>query len=97
MLHEPAPQDSAHDHAIDRKARLGIWLFAFYSLVYCGFVALNILSPQAMKVKVVLGLNLAVVYGFGLILLAVIMGVIYNRLCTKMEDQAPRGGKGDAK
>ncbi len=96
MLHEPAPRDAAPAHAPARKATLGIWLFAFYSLVYVGFVAINILRPQWMKVKVILGLNLAMVYGFGLILLAVIMGLIYNRLCTKMEDQMGPGGKGGA-
>jgi uncharacterized membrane protein (DUF485 family) len=86
MLHEPAPRDSSPDHASDRKAGLGLWLFAAYSLVYVGFVAINILRPQWMKEKILLGQNLAVVYGFGLILLAVVMGIIYNRICTKMED-----------
>jgi uncharacterized membrane protein (DUF485 family) len=33
------------------------------------------------------GLNLAIVYGFGLIVLAIIMGLIYNHLCTKKEDE----------
>jgi uncharacterized membrane protein YciS (DUF1049 family) len=33
------------------------------------------------------GLNLAVVYGMGLIILAIIMGIIYNNMCTKAEDQ----------
>jgi len=94
MLHEPASRDLTPDHASKGKARLGIWLFAAYSLVYVGFVAINTLWPQWMKVKVLLGLNLAVVYGFGLIFLAVGMGVIYNRICTKMEDRM--NGKGGA-
>jgi uncharacterized membrane protein (DUF485 family) len=31
--------------------------------------------------------NLAIVYGFGLIVLAIIMGFIYNAMCTKLENQ----------
>jgi uncharacterized membrane protein (DUF485 family) len=93
MLHEPAPQNSAPDHASDRKAKLGLKLFAFYCLVYAGFVAINVLRPQWMKTEVVLGLNLAVVYGFSLIILAVVMGLIYNLICTRMEDEMSGGGK----
>ncbi len=36
--------------------------------------------------KIVLGnQNLAVVFGFGLIVLAIIMGLIYNWICTDYE------------
>jgi hypothetical protein len=37
------------------------------------------------------GLNLAVVYGFGLIFLAIIMGLIYNVICTRAEDRMNPG------
>jgi uncharacterized membrane protein YciS (DUF1049 family) len=33
------------------------------------------------------GLNLAVFYGFGLILSAIIMGIIYNAICTRYENE----------
>ena len=31
------------------------------------------------------GLNLAIVYGFGLIIFAIVLGLIYNYVCTKKE------------
>jgi hypothetical protein len=37
--------------------------------------------------KVVAGLNLAVVYGMGLIILAAVMGYFYSMICTNMENK----------
>ena len=37
--------------------------------------------------EIVAGLNLAVVYGFGLIVLAMILALIYNWLCTRKEKE----------
>jgi len=93
MDHGPST-DWGEDRAARRKASLGLWLFAVYCLVYSGFVVINTLSPKMMEMHVLFGLNLAVVYGFGLILLAIVMGLAYNALCTKAEDElnAPAEG-----
>ena len=86
MGHGPATQ-WGEDRASEYKAQLGIYLFIFYVLVYAGFIVINVMSPKTMGIIVMAGLNLACVYGFGLILLAIIMGVIYNHMCTKKEDE----------
>ena len=39
------------------------------------------------SLEVIGGQNIAIIYGFGLILLAVIMGFIYNYSCTRMENK----------
>ena len=75
------------DHAEKYKSKVGLILFGVYSLIYAGFIFINTLSPKTMEVKVVLGLNLAVSYGFGLIILAIVMGILYNHYCTKMENK----------
>ncbi len=36
--------------------------------------------------EVVAGLNLALFYGIGLIIFAVFLGIIYNYLCSRYED-----------
>jgi len=36
---------------------------------------------------IIFGQTAAVVWGFGLIILALVMALIYNRLCTKAEEQ----------
>ncbi len=84
MHHGPAP-DQGPDNASAFKARLGLVLFIIYGLVYLGFVVLNTLTPKLMSEKIIFGLNLAVVYGFALIAIAVNLGLIYNAICTRYE------------
>ncbi|MBN2107941.1 MAG: DUF485 domain-containing protein [Deltaproteobacteria bacterium] len=84
MGHGPAAQ-WGEDKASDYKARLGVYLFIFYVLVYAGFIVINVMTPKTMGIIVMAGLNLACVYGFGLIVLAIVMGLIYNHMCTKKE------------
>jgi uncharacterized membrane protein (DUF485 family) len=87
MLHEPAP-DAGPDPASAYKTRLGLWMFLFYSLLYIGFVWINVATAgKAMQTVVLAGLNLAVVYGMGLIIVALVMALIYNYLCTKREHE----------
>ena len=84
MLHKPAESDGV-DHAVAYKTKLGLRMFAIYGLVYAGFVLINIIKPVLMESIIIFGLNLAVVYGFGLIILALIMALIYNHMCVKQE------------
>ncbi len=95
MLHEPAARQG-HDPASRYKTRLGVWMFLVYALIYAGFVGINLLWPSAMGSTVLMGLNLAVVYGFGLIVIALILAVIYNSACVKEEKrlEGGRGGEG---
>lgn len=84
MLHEPAPQ-TAKDPAFGFKRRLGVILFAVYGAVYTGFVAINLVRPALMGVLALGGLNLAAVYGFGLIVFALLLALAYNAACTRRE------------
>jgi uncharacterized membrane protein (DUF485 family) len=86
MLHEPAAS-SGPDPASDYKAKLGVKMFFFYALIYAIFVAINLIKPTAMETEVVLGLNLAVVYGMGLIIFALVLALIYNHFCGRREHQ----------
>lgn len=85
------PAQPGQDNASDIKAKIGLGLFVFYGLVYAGFVLINTFSPKTMSEDIIWGLNLAVVYGFGLILLAIIMGLIYNAVCTRYEKRLNTG------
>ena len=84
MLHEPAATVGV-DNAIQYKMRLGLIMFGIYASIYVGFVAINVINPLLMEVTVFFGLNLAVVYGFGLIIFALVLALVYNDKCTKME------------
>ncbi len=93
MLHEPAAQ-SGPDHAQGYKSKLGVRMFFVYAVIYAGFVAINILSPLTMEKTVMMGLNLATVYGFGLIVFALVLALIYNYACSKKEKEV-NGGTGE--
>jgi uncharacterized membrane protein (DUF485 family) len=93
MLHEPAATSSAPDEAAAYKRRLGLINVAVYGVVYLVFMILNVATPSTMGLIIVGGLNVAVVYGFALIILAFIMAIFYNSACTKHEKKIERGGK----
>jgi uncharacterized membrane protein (DUF485 family) len=73
-----------------RNARIGLVLFAVYLALYGGFVGLNTFAPQAMEMTPIAGINLAILYGFGLIIAAVVMAVLYGLLCTADGDVPPQ-------
>ncbi len=84
MDHGPAIQ-CEKDNASEYKSKLGLFLFVIYLAIYTGFVIINTVKPKLMEIKMFLGLNLAVVYGFGLIILAIVLGLIYNAMCSSAE------------
>jgi uncharacterized membrane protein (DUF485 family) len=86
MLHEPAVT-VGKDNAAARKSKLGVILFIAYTIIYSGFVLIGLTKPEIMGLQLIGGQNIAIIYGFGLIVLAIIMGFIYNYFCTKMENE----------
>lgn len=85
MLHKPA-EPMGEDPALKYKTRIGARMFLLYAVVYAGFVILNVAAPLLMEKPAILGMNLAVTYGIGLILFAFILALIYNRMCA-IEEQ----------
>lgn len=90
------PAEHPHDlyeaeHADRHNARLGIGLFAVYLVVYAVFVGLCAFAWETMNTRV-LGVNLAVAYGFGLIGFAIVLAVIYMVLCHPAGNGAPNAG-----
>lgn len=67
------------------NARLGIVLFFIYLAVYAAFVGLCAFSLKTMETPI-LGVNLAIVYGFALIGFAFVLAVIYLWMCKPGHD-----------
>jgi uncharacterized membrane protein (DUF485 family) len=80
-------------HMETRNARIGIVLFGIYVLLYGGFVMLNAYSPDSMAITPVAGINLAILYGFALIVAALILALLYGWLCKVPEGHGD-GGEG---
>ncbi|MCU0249595.1 MAG: DUF485 domain-containing protein [Vicinamibacterales bacterium] len=69
---------------VAHNTRMGVVLLLVYIVFYAGFMALSAFSPAAMADAPFGGLNLAVLYGFGLIGLALVLAVVYMRVCRKV-------------
>lgn len=72
------------------NTKLGLILFFVYLVLYLVFVLTSALATDVMDITIVAGLNLAMVYGFGLIFAALVLALIYGLLC-KTEIVQPTG------
>jgi uncharacterized membrane protein (DUF485 family) len=64
-----------------RNARVGLVLFFIYLALYCGFVFLSAFAADVMEKTPIAGVNVAILYGFGLIIAALVLALIYGFLC----------------
>ncbi len=92
MLHEPAA-DHGVDEAAAYKRRLGLWMLLAYGVLYVVFIIINAIWPRTMGTLVVSGLNLAIIYGFALIVIAFLLALVYNAMCTRHEKTFEGEGK----
>ena len=80
-MSELDPGHEDHDTDIHaRNAKYGLILFAIYLLLYGGFVGLSAFSRQTMG-ETFGGVNLALWYGLGLIVAALVLACVYMALC----------------
>ncbi len=73
---------------LPKSSRLGLALFAVYLVLYSGFVLLNTFAPATMEATPWARINVAVLYGFGLIVAAVVLALIYGVYCGASEEQS---------
>jgi len=74
---------------MSRNTRLGLFLFAVYSLIYFGFVLVNAFTPRLMSELRWSGLNLATLWGMLLIFLAFGLALLYGILCRSESPTGP--------
>ena len=84
-INEP-PRDDDHPEISARNARYGLLLFVVYVLLYAGFMGLSAFEPQLMSRTPFGGVNLAIIYGFGLIVAALVLALFYMVLCRPRQD-----------
>jgi len=76
--------------------RLGLSLFAVYLVLYGGFVLLAAFSPQWMEITPLAGVNLAIWYGFGLIVVALVLALVYGWASRRpLEGSSEKGPSAD--
>ncbi|MFN8854908.1 MAG: DUF485 domain-containing protein [Planctomycetaceae bacterium] len=72
----------------NRNARTGIWLFLLYLMLYGSFVTVSAFFPDAMESTPVGDLNLAISWGFALIISAILLSFLYGILCRDSADSS---------
>lgn len=76
--HDPDVHDDRH---VSPNAKLGLSLFGVYFLLYLGFMGIAAFKYELFATLVPGGVNLAVAYGMGLIIAALVLAVIYMFMC----------------
>ncbi len=82
-MHGPS-SEWKKDNAVSIKVIIGKWFFILYAIVYVGFIFINVASPKFMSIDIG-SLNIAIIYGFGLILFAMLLAFAYNHISTHAE------------
>ena len=77
---DPAPVRAAHDAHVSPNAGLGMGMFVIYLLLYLGFMGIAAFNYELFSIPFG-GVNVAVMYGLGLIVAALILALIYMLLC----------------
>ena len=79
----PVAKEQEDAAVVAHNTRMGVILFIAYVIFYGGFMALSAFKPEVMSQPFLGGANLAVVYGFSLIIAALVLALIYMKVCRK--------------
>jgi uncharacterized membrane protein (DUF485 family) len=79
----PAAKEREDAGVVVHNRRVGVSLFLVYLAFYGGFMALSAFRPEVMSRPFLHGVNLAVVYGFALIITALVLALVYMQVCRK--------------
>ena len=74
-------REREHPATVAYNTRLGLVLFALYLAMYAGYVGISTYAPAIMAEQPFGGVNLAIIYGFALIVAALVLAVVYLLAC----------------
>ena len=78
-----SPQRAAHDAHVSPNSKLGLILFIVYLALYFGFMGIATFDYALFASTPFGGVNLAILYGMGLIVAALVLALIYMKLCKR--------------
>jgi uncharacterized membrane protein (DUF485 family) len=79
----PVAKEQEDAAVVAHNTRMGAILFVVYVLFYGGFMALSAFWPEVMSKPFLFDASLAVVYGFALIVAALVLALVYMKVCRK--------------
>ena len=88
----PSLSQTPDEPSPSRNMRLGLVLFLAYSVLYGTFMGMNAFAPWLLQ-HTIWGINLAVWYGLGLIIVAFILALAYAWLCRSKGPESDGGAR----
>jgi uncharacterized membrane protein (DUF485 family) len=90
MDHGPNESQLEDPRTVARNQRRGLILFAVYAVTYLMYILCCVGSPETLEATLFFGIANSVIFGFGLIVLAIIIALFYGLLCreTKWPDHS---------
>ena len=85
-----APREREDADLVAYNTRLALWLFLVYVLFYAGFMALSAFWPTVIGSPFLGGVNLSVIYGFSLIVAAIVLALLYMKMSRKPSNEVPK-------
>ena len=79
----PVEKEQEDAAVVAHNTRIGLGLFGVYTAIYGGFMLLSAFWPEVISRPFIGGMNLAVTYGFVLIAAALLLALIYVKVCRK--------------
>ena len=79
----PEAKEKEDEALVAYNTRLGVIMFLVYVAFYGGFMTLSAFYGEFMIKPFLGGLNLSIVYGFALIVAAMVLALIYMKACRK--------------
>jgi uncharacterized membrane protein (DUF485 family) len=77
------PKEREDAAIVAYNTRVGVILFLAYVLFYGGFMALSAFWPDVIGSPFIGGVNLSVLYGFALIVAAIVLALVYMKISRK--------------
>jgi uncharacterized membrane protein (DUF485 family) len=87
-------REQEHPETVAFNTRLGLVLFVIYLALYASYLGISTWSPATMGSAPFGegGVNLAIIFGFGLIVAALVLAVVYLLLCRATPVAAAKQG-----
>lgn len=95
MDHGSNQRQSEDPAAVAWNQRLGLLLFCLYAATYALFLLVCVTGGPALQATWLWGLSNSVVLGFGLIVLAIVIALVYGLACRKTELPETAAGAGE--
>ncbi len=86
-MHQQNTVETEDEATINRRTRIGLVLLSIYGTAYAVFIGLCAFASKSLAAWSPWGVPVSIWYGMSLMLGAMLMALLYGRLCRKQPGQ----------